>query len=339
VYEDTVRHAFSKQSVSRSIPFWHFSLLSLLLVGGLLISLPGEAAPKLPRLPLPNLFKTGKPDKPRQAKPEEPEKPETSFIQVHPDVKDPAKFVRSKGQKRAVVLMHGYWLCFNKDRVPRAVFKDWQRKGSPLVTTLGPVADVFAFAYGQTVSVEEVAHLPALRAGIARLKMLGYSRIVLVGHSAGGLVARYFVEDFPDAGITKVVQVCAPNGGTRYADIKLIPNNQKLFVASLSTANREKCLEGRQTKKIPTQVQFICLLGMDDLIVPCRCQWTQDLQKQGVPAVKCVTNHHHVMRRAVSAKIIAQVIRDKYPRWTPVQVADAVKELFTKKTKLKKAMP
>jgi hypothetical protein len=334
-----VKHVFSHQPVSRSILFWHRSLLCIFLLGGLLVPLPGEAAPKLPGLPLPKLLKPGKSPKPEQVKPEEPEKPETSFIQVHPDIKDPAKFVRSKGRNRAVVLIHGYRLCFKNDRVPRAVFKDWQRKGSALVTTLGPLADVFSFAYGQTVSVEEVSRLPALREGIARLKKLGYGRIVLVGHSAGGLVARYFVEDFPDSGVTKVVQVCAPNGGTHYADIKLIPKNQKLFVASLSTANREKCLEDRGAKKIPSQVQFICLVGMDDLIVPCKCQWTQDLQKQGVPVVKCVTNHHHVMRKVVSAKIIAQVIRDKYPRWTAVQVADAVKELFKKKTKLKKAMP
>ena len=41
----------------------------------------------------------------------------------------------------------------------------------------------------------------------------------LVGYSAGALIARYFVEDSPDYGVTKVIQVCAPNGGSGWGKL------------------------------------------------------------------------------------------------------------------------
>jgi hypothetical protein len=297
-----------------------------------LVPLPARAAPKLPLLPLPKL----KSAKPQPAEPEKPELPETRFVQVHPEPKDPARFIRSVGCKRAVVLVHGYRLCFKKQSVPRAILRDWEAKNSLLVNVLGKDSDVFAFAYGQTVAVEDIAHLAGLRQGIGRVRKLGYRRIVLVGHSAGGLVARYFVEDFPDAGVTKVVQVCAPNGGCSFADIKWIPKNQKRFVKSLSQTSREKCLHDREDRKIPAKVQFVCVLGAEDRVVPCKCQWPEDLQKQGVPVVRCVTGHRLVMRKIASAQKIAEVVREDYPRWKPTQVAEAVKEIFKAKIKVKK---
>src|SRR6266481_2076616 len=51
-------------------------------------------------------------------------------------------------------------------------------------------ADVFALAYSQEVGVERVAETPVLRQAVSKLKALGYREVVLVGHSAGGLVAR-----------------------------------------------------------------------------------------------------------------------------------------------------
>jgi hypothetical protein len=319
-----IAHADLKPSRPRLL------FLGLAVMAGLLG--PATGAPKLPLVPLPKFLKTAKPE---PAESETPKPPETRFVQVYPEPKDPAKFTRSKSQRRAVVLIHGYCLCFKKDRVPKAILKDWEEKGSPLVNVLGKDSDVFAFAYGQTVAVDEIAHLRGLRDGIAALKKLGYKRIVLVGHSAGGLVARYFVEDFPEAGVTKVVQVCAPNGGSHYTDIKFIPKNHKLFVKSLSQASREKCLHDREKMKIPNKIQFVCILGVEDLVVPCKCQWPQDLQQQGVPVVKCVTGHRHVMRKTKSAQKIAEVIREDYPRWKPVQVTEALKEIFKTKKKIK----
>ncbi len=253
------------------------------------------------------------------------------FVQVAPAGTDPTRFARSRGQGRAVILVHGYWLHFKKDKISHAVLKDWQEPRSPLVAVLAQGADVFAFAYGQNVAVEQVAHHRTLTAGIAQIRRLGYREIVLVGHSAGGLVARLFVEDFPDAGVTKVVQVCAPNGGCTYADPKWVPKVQKTFVASLSPAGREKCLHDRTNKRIPRGVEFVCVLTAEDMVVPRPQQWTRDLQDQGVPAIQVPVGHRQIMRKTTAAAKLAEVIRTPHPRWTPVQVAEARQELLKPK--------
>jgi pimeloyl-ACP methyl ester carboxylesterase len=257
--------------------------------------------------------------------------PETKFVQVAPVPKDPQKFVRSTGQKRAVVLIHGYWLHFKQDRVAKAFFKDWQTGRSPLVKALAKDSDVFAFAYGQTICLEDVTKLRALRDGIARLKKLGYTHIALVGHSAGGLVAREFVEDFPKAGVTKVIQVGTPNAGTPLAEFKLIPKNHRDFVRSLSKAGREKCLLERADKKIPKGVQFVCVVTGDDYLISCKCQWSPDLQDQGIPAVRLATGHRAVMRKRALVEVLAKIVRDPYTRWGAAKVAEAKKTIFKPK--------
>jgi pimeloyl-ACP methyl ester carboxylesterase len=259
------------------------------------------------------------------------EHPEVKFLQVFPAIKNPARFMRSEGRHRAVVLIHGYWLHFKKENVARAFFKDWQGRRSLLVKALAKDSDVYAVAYGESVSVEEVADLPELGQGVARLRKLGYEQIVLVGHSAGGLVAREFVEDHPDAGVTKVIQVCAPNGGSIYADLKLIPKNQRLFVDSLCKAGRDKCLHLRAGKKIPPGVQFLCVLTIEDLVVPCRAQWTPDLQSQGVPVVRVDVGHRQVMRKRSSAQKIAELVRQRHTRWSKSEVAAVRDDLFKPK--------
>ena len=119
------------------------------------------------------------------------------------------KWMRTAERTQAVLLIHGFhYHLFDKD-VPKAGLRPWQKADSPLVKELGKSADVFAFAYGQNVSLETVIKESKLAASIAELRKLGYKEIVLVGHSAGGLIARQFVEDNPDAGVTKVIQVCA----------------------------------------------------------------------------------------------------------------------------------
>jgi pimeloyl-ACP methyl ester carboxylesterase len=265
---------------------------------------------------------------------------ETKFIQVHPALVDPTKPVKSKNHNRAVVLIHGYWIQLHKEKVAKAKFKDWQMAGSPLVSTLAIESDVFAFAYGQSVGVEEIAQQPGLAAAVAQLKKLGYKDIVLVGHSAGGLVARYFVEDFPKSGVTKVVQVCSPNGGCTYAEIKWTPKNQRPFLNSLTRAGREQCLRERASKKIPSGVQFVCVVTAEDALVPCRCQWTEDLQDQGVPVVRFAIGHRLSVRKASEVKKIAQVVAGDYPRWDAEQVGAARKLLYkTKKLHLPSSLP
>src|SRR5438132_502338 len=114
------------------------------------------------------------------------------------------------------------------------------------------------------------------------VRQLGYQELILVGHSAGGLIVRQIVEDHADAGVTKVIQVSAPNGGS-----DLGKDIQQPFISSLAKQERQACLLKRADKKIPASVEFVCVVSGtlgSDLLVLCNCQWTIDLQQQGIPA-------------------------------------------------------
>ena len=259
---------------------------------------------------------------------------ETRFVQVAPAPTD-GKPARSEGQKRAVVLIHGFLMHFRSSSVPQPRFRDWQRPECRVVKRLAKEADVFAFAYGQNASLDEVVKHSGLDAAVAGLRRLGYEEIVLVGHSAGGLIARQFVEDNPDAGVTRVIAVCAPNDGTPAADYK-VHKTQQAFLDSLTAKGRKAALKARADRRIPRGVEFVCLLATGDGtsdtdgVVPCRSQWPEDLRKQGIPVVALGLNHREPMRTAGGAEVLARLVREKQPRWEDARVATTVKELFKK---------
>src|SRR5438105_1775913 len=146
---------------------------------------------------------------------------ETKFAQVAPAVKSGvASPQRSPGQQRAVILLHGLRIHPISDvNAWHAELSGWEAPNSPLVKALGKDADVFAFSYAQHEPVEEAVRAPALRQHVANLRRAGYGEVVLVGHSAGALIARYLVEDEPECGVTKVIQVWAPNGGSGWGKV------------------------------------------------------------------------------------------------------------------------
>src|SRR5262249_43539858 len=145
-----------------------------------------------------------------------------------------------------VVLLHGLKPHpFSKENVTKAIFHGWQLPDSVLVKQLVKEADVYAFAYAQNASVDEVAESPDLSDAVRRLRLRGYTEIVLIGHSAGGLIARQLVEDNPNVGVSKVIQVCAPNGGSSWASLKMVRSNQFDFLASLTKETRRKALSDR----------------------------------------------------------------------------------------------
>jgi pimeloyl-ACP methyl ester carboxylesterase len=252
-----------------------------------------------------------------------PAEVETRFVQVSPGDSPLTELRRSPGRERAVVLIHGLQLTRNEAAVPRAQLAIWQYPGSPVIQSLGTRADVFSFAYGQNVSVDRTAELPALRAGVAKLKKLGYGEIVLMGHSAGGLVARQFAEDNPDAGVTRVVLVCAPNGGCVFAQLPICADCQRPFLTSLTPKARAKALKDRG-KSIPAKVQCVCVVGtgtgVGDIALSCRRQWSEDLQKQGIPAVRLDTLHFLVMNSRDCAGCLADAACRDQPRWSEAQV-------------------
>jgi triacylglycerol esterase/lipase EstA (alpha/beta hydrolase family) len=254
-----------------------------------------------------------------------PTRIETKFEQVAPRHETAATFERSPGQNRAVVLVHGLrW----RDGLAssKANFERWQLADSTLVKTLKKEADVFAFAYGQNVPVDRIVEAGALPDKLRSVRRLGYKEIIHVGHSAGGLIVRQLVEDQADTGVTRVIQVSAPNGGSDLGKGRAEP-----FIASLTKQQRQARLRARADKKIPASVEFICVVSGTlgtDLLVSCRCQWTEDLQQQGIPAVTLHKNHHNAIASQAGADLIARLVREKQPRWEAARVAAEKKTIL-----------
>ena len=254
------------------------------------------------------------------------------FVQVHPEPEAPEAITRSPGQRRAVVLLHGFqpnpltWLA------TRARLSGWQQSDSKLVKAMSQVGDVYAVAYSQNARVENVAHAEKLRDGIRRLREENYEEIVLLGHSAGGLIARHFVEDFPDSGVAKVIQLCSPNTGCGMARLDWLCLEQRVFVDSLGKRARRECLTQRQDRRIPPHVQFVCVVGdaagSGDLLVSDDSQWPPDLRQQGIPAVRFWTGHFWVTYNRSDARKIAELVAEDHPRWHPAKVAAMKKKIL-----------
>src|SRR5690242_16045447 len=88
---------------------------------------------------------------------------QTLFVQVAPAIQQGEPLRRSAHTDRAVILLHGLRIHpFSKTNVTRAELHSWQKPDSILVKRLATQADVFSFAYAQTVPTEEVAERPDL---------------------------------------------------------------------------------------------------------------------------------------------------------------------------------
>jgi pimeloyl-ACP methyl ester carboxylesterase len=250
-----------------------------------------------------------------------------------PSVPLDGKWVRKPDKNQAIVLIHGYYFHFTDKNVSKPALRPWQKPDNPLITELAKTADVFVFAYGQNASIDAIAKESKLGDSVALLRKQGYKEIILVGHSAGGLIARHFIEDNPDCGVTRVVQVCAPNGGTPLAGAR-VPKSQKVFIECLTEECRKECQKEREKKRVPMKIQFACVVAKSDPkattdgIVPSKSQWTPDLQKQGIPAFGLVGGHREVVHSAKHAEALARVIRNDHGRWNAEQVDKARKELF-----------
>jgi hypothetical protein len=257
---------------------------------------------------------------------------ESRFLQVAP-LPPKAGQPAPARHARAVVLIQGLTVSpVSTDRALRAELRTWQVPTSALVRCLAKEGDVFAFAYAQTVAVENIARATDLAGHVRGLRRLGYREIVLVGHSAGGLIVRHLVEDVPDLGVTKVIQVCAPNTGSSWAKLPAARPRQVAFLTSLTRAARQRALKERVNMRIPADTQFAVIVGKTRLggdgIVSTRSQWPEDLQKQGVPAHVLSANHRSALRGPQGIALLARVVREPQPRWPPAMVAVVRRQLF-----------
>jgi pimeloyl-ACP methyl ester carboxylesterase len=255
---------------------------------------------------------------------------QTLFVKVGPNPKVPG---RSAGQSRAVVLIHGLALYpLSKERILTARLRTWQQPESLLVKSLSKDSDVYSLAYAQTSSVEAISQSQVILNYLSNLRTQGYQQIVLIGHSAGGLIARQLVEDHPQLGVTRVIQVCAPNIGSSLANLKAVRPAQTAFLNSLTRTDRLKVLELRSDRRIPEEVDFACVVGSGRLggdgVVVARSQWSADLQNQGIPAFPVRVLHWEAMKNPNSIELISRLVREPLPRWHPTRVAEARKQLL-----------
>src|SRR5947209_4073262 len=133
-----------------------------------------------------------------------------------------------------------------------------------------------------------------------------------------------------------LIQVCAPNVGSPLARIRVgVGAVQKPFMQSLTSQSRTHFLADRSDRRIPTDVDFVCVVGngllFSDGVVSARSQWPEDLQAQGVPAVALGTEHWLALRNERAAMVIARLVRERQPRWDAAQVAAMRKRLFGEK--------
>jgi pimeloyl-ACP methyl ester carboxylesterase len=249
---------------------------------------------------------------------------ETQFVQVA-SATARENWWQAPEKTRAVVLIHGLLVHpFSKENVGRAHVHSWQKPDCLLVKRLAQEADVFAFSYAQTVSADEIAECRELANRVRKLRQDGYREIILIGHSAGGVIARQFVEDHPDCGVTKVIQVCAPNIGSGWAKWQTVRANQLDFLESLTKPARRRSLTERADKEIPEHIEFACIVGtgtvVGDGLVSNRSQYPPDLQKQGIPAYPFNSTHWMVLRSQKGVELVARLVREVQPRWDAKQV-------------------
>jgi pimeloyl-ACP methyl ester carboxylesterase len=268
----------------------------------------------------------------------------TELWQVAPDPQGKPWWQANANRKgRAVLLVHGLKIHpLRPNLVHKPQLHDWQEPKSAVVQALGRDSDVFAFAYAQTVPVDLIAHCTGLRDAVAQMRTAGYKEVVLIGHSAGGLIARQFVESYPEAGVTKVIQVASPNAGSDVAAFFKTgyPKAQAAFVQSLAPAARAESMR-RARALVSPRVELVCVVcriakANGDGLVKLDSQWPDDLRQQGIPAALAPVSHFDAMKAAVSVRLIAELARDRLVRWEPEQVDQARKVLFRDDERLKK---
>jgi pimeloyl-ACP methyl ester carboxylesterase len=249
---------------------------------------------------------------------------DTGLIEVAPP-RNGLDWKRTPGHERAVVLIHGlHPHPFSKNNVVRAALHSWQRPDAGLVQQLSKDSDVYSFIYGQNASVDAMVERTGLLQYVQRLQHWGYRDIVLVGHSAGGLIARQLVEDHPDAGVTKVIQISTPNRGSSWANLQTVRSCQQIFLESLTKPVRQQVAAARAGKTIPPQVEFACIVGTGgiggDGMVLTASQWPAELQRQNVPVYPVNATHWFTVRTQRAAELISTLVREPQPRWAPSRV-------------------
>jgi hypothetical protein len=256
----------------------------------------------------------------------------TETWQVAPDAKGRAgitSFQRTK--ERVVLLLPGLSLHpLRPALAAKPQLHSWEEPNSDLVCTLAKDFDVYSFTYAQTTSLDDIAQSQGLLESVTALRKLGYKEIVLIGHSAGGVIGRLFVESYPDSGVTKLITVSAPHSGSDLANInKGYPKIQAAFVKSLAPDARLAV----PPRNIDDKLEMACVVcklkrTKGDGLVKLHSQWPEEYRNLGIPAVLVIGSHTEAMVGSAGVKAIGELAREKLTRWSPEEVDKARRVLF-----------
>jgi pimeloyl-ACP methyl ester carboxylesterase len=165
---------------------------------------------------------------------------------IHLDVLEPSLPERAKGGDDIVVLLHGLFATAGVLR--------------PLRRALGRHRRVHtaAMTYAPGPGVEELAH----KLGSLLRELPAGARLHLVGHSLGGVVARYFAQELGDSRVTQTVSLASPFAGIKRASLLGFGGARDLDPQS------ELLRRVRLGASRAPQIPHLSIIAASDVIVP-----------------------------------------------------------------------
>jgi len=185
------------------------------------------------------------------------------------------------------------------------------------VKALSPDADVYASTSPDS-ALDEVARMPALAQAIRSLRAAGYDEVALAVISAGGVIARYFVEDVLNSGVTKVCK-SAPRMPDRKTVLCRASARCSAFCSFIGRRSSQRGAKTRGRQTIPPQVEFVCIVAamnwIGDGVVHRDAQGRRDLQAKGCRPILFMP-HVGAMYSSQMANRIAELVKTPQPRWS-----------------------
>lgn len=117
--------------------------------------------------------------------------------------------------------------------------------------------------------IPELARRCAARAEEVRAHF-GVERIHIVGHSLGGIIARYATQVLGLADVTTCVSIASPHGGIRLARHGSLLATVSPLASGLSLRPDSTVMTLLRTSAVPTRTRYVAYYSNLDLIVPAR---------------------------------------------------------------------
>ncbi len=175
---------------------------------------------------------------------------------------DPLREIHSDNKEKPVLLVHGYFMsraCFI------LLYLRMRHTGKRTIFTIN--------LRPRTASIEELAH--QLSEKIEEILVLTKSdKVDIIGHSMGGIVSRYYIEQMNGAKkVNKLITIGSPHNGTKMAVFGIGANAKELHYGS-------EFMRGLNAGPLSGEVKYYSLWStIDNLVIP---QESSILKEPGV---------------------------------------------------------